>query len=242
VSLIKCPECSKEISDQAKVCPHCGYTISPSKRHPSLPLKILAGICALIAILVLLSGFFDFSKSVGASKKSEETPTDQSEDFQWSLEDLSLFDRKGSEVFYLTEKNKSIRLSDEEGLSTFRGIKIGDNAKNALNTYDTKDFIFEFTPAHYIDKEKSTKSYNEATALTEKYSDKSPKEMLDNLDDISLSDCNFYYSIKLYEFGEKIYTESNIPAKTDDSDHEYMIFFYIENAKIKDVVLQFWKI
>ena len=25
MSLIKCPECNKEISDKAKVCPHCGY-------------------------------------------------------------------------------------------------------------------------------------------------------------------------------------------------------------------------
>jgi len=26
--LIKCPECSKEISDKAEACPHCGFPIS----------------------------------------------------------------------------------------------------------------------------------------------------------------------------------------------------------------------
>ncbi len=32
MSLIKCPECNKEISDKAKVCPHCGYE-QPVKKH-----------------------------------------------------------------------------------------------------------------------------------------------------------------------------------------------------------------
>lgn len=27
MSLIQCPECQKEISDKAKVCPHCGYEL-----------------------------------------------------------------------------------------------------------------------------------------------------------------------------------------------------------------------
>lgn len=27
MALIKCPECGKEISDQANICPHCGYEI-----------------------------------------------------------------------------------------------------------------------------------------------------------------------------------------------------------------------
>lgn len=28
MALIKCPECGKEISDQATSCPNCGYPIS----------------------------------------------------------------------------------------------------------------------------------------------------------------------------------------------------------------------
>ena len=27
MSLIKCPECDKEISDKVKSCPHCGYPL-----------------------------------------------------------------------------------------------------------------------------------------------------------------------------------------------------------------------
>lgn len=29
MSLVKCPECGKEISDKAKECIHCGYPINP---------------------------------------------------------------------------------------------------------------------------------------------------------------------------------------------------------------------
>lgn len=31
MSLIKCPECKREISDKAIACPHCGYPISNNK-------------------------------------------------------------------------------------------------------------------------------------------------------------------------------------------------------------------
>lgn len=27
MALIKCPECSKEVSTEAKICPHCGYPL-----------------------------------------------------------------------------------------------------------------------------------------------------------------------------------------------------------------------
>lgn len=31
MALIECPECSKEISDKAKACPHCGYPINKNE-------------------------------------------------------------------------------------------------------------------------------------------------------------------------------------------------------------------
>lgn len=35
--LIKCPECQKEVSDQAKVCIHCGFPL----KKPAQPQKII---------------------------------------------------------------------------------------------------------------------------------------------------------------------------------------------------------
>ena len=36
MALIKCPECGKEISDQAEFCPHCGYPIKKKNDHAPL--------------------------------------------------------------------------------------------------------------------------------------------------------------------------------------------------------------
>lgn len=33
MSLIKCPECDKEISDKAKSCPHCGFPINIEENY-----------------------------------------------------------------------------------------------------------------------------------------------------------------------------------------------------------------
>lgn len=70
MSLIKCPECSKEVSDQTDKCPHCGYPLSKPVVDPtnaggkksSTTLKIVAVILGIIALLVLFSAFGDLSK------------------------------------------------------------------------------------------------------------------------------------------------------------------------------------
>ena len=36
MSLIKCSECGKEISDKAKVCPNCGAPIKEGEFHKEL--------------------------------------------------------------------------------------------------------------------------------------------------------------------------------------------------------------
>ena len=36
MALIKCPECGKEISDQAPACIHCGYPLPPKQPEPDL--------------------------------------------------------------------------------------------------------------------------------------------------------------------------------------------------------------
>lgn len=48
MALIKCPECGKEVSDNAKVCPNCGRALKNSAAVP-----ILLGISCLLAALVI---------------------------------------------------------------------------------------------------------------------------------------------------------------------------------------------
>ena len=43
MSLVKCPECGREISDKATACPHCGFPIAVNKSNavskPEIPPK-----------------------------------------------------------------------------------------------------------------------------------------------------------------------------------------------------------
>ena len=60
MSLIKCPECGKEVSEHAESCPSCAYPINPNKAEPGFDtsrknyltgLLILCGIVLLVGVL-----------------------------------------------------------------------------------------------------------------------------------------------------------------------------------------------
>lgn len=64
MSLIKCPECGKEISDKAAVCPSCGNPINIIQKKQG---KSNAGkVCIIIGIISLV---FDFFYAVSGSEK-----------------------------------------------------------------------------------------------------------------------------------------------------------------------------
>lgn len=52
MALIKCPECGKEISDEAKICPNCGAK-SEQKRTTDNIIRIVIGASLLIIGLML---------------------------------------------------------------------------------------------------------------------------------------------------------------------------------------------
>lgn len=53
VALIKCPECKAQISNKANTCPHCGYTLLPTRQSTSKyksktsTLKLVSGIVSI---------------------------------------------------------------------------------------------------------------------------------------------------------------------------------------------------
>ena len=58
MALVKCPECNKEISDQAKHCPSCGYrlramSVEDKKSIKKIGLAIIGMILAIILIVVI---------------------------------------------------------------------------------------------------------------------------------------------------------------------------------------------
>jgi hypothetical protein len=57
MALISCPECSKEVSDKAKSCPHCGYELnSGSSKNTKMSKK--SGKGTVILTVILFVGIF----------------------------------------------------------------------------------------------------------------------------------------------------------------------------------------
>ena len=66
MALVQCPECGKEISDQAISCPNCGYTMRkeenvanavavPVKRAPNK--RLIVVVCVVVLLAVVLVAF-----------------------------------------------------------------------------------------------------------------------------------------------------------------------------------------
>ncbi len=55
MALINCPECSKEISDEAKVCPNCGKPLKPlkKKRNKIIVNKTIVVVLSIIVVLII---------------------------------------------------------------------------------------------------------------------------------------------------------------------------------------------
>ncbi len=62
MAMIKCHECNNEISDQAKICPHCGYehhpveVISPSAMRTEIGNKNVNIVLGIVLIVLGLVG------------------------------------------------------------------------------------------------------------------------------------------------------------------------------------------
>lgn len=55
MALIKCPECGKEISDSAMVCPNCGHKNTTRKSNPKALLIVLVGFFLVITTILFVT-------------------------------------------------------------------------------------------------------------------------------------------------------------------------------------------
>lgn len=66
MALMNCPECGKEISDKAEMCPNCGYAlktvVEENKQKKSSKLKVVIGIALLVLVLAIACAAFVFIK------------------------------------------------------------------------------------------------------------------------------------------------------------------------------------
>ena len=79
MALIKCPECGKEVSNNAKACPNCGCSLKPSSTHFSLVLVgcVISVLIVLLSLVTLINNFDYIMNSSGSIDKLLEisTPT-----------------------------------------------------------------------------------------------------------------------------------------------------------------------
>lgn len=73
MALKSCRECKKEVSTEAKTCPHCGAT-SPTKKPASTKDTMIGAVAiiAVVAIGIAVSGESDAEKSAAAEKQAAE--------------------------------------------------------------------------------------------------------------------------------------------------------------------------
>ena len=55
MALIKCPECGREVSDRAGVCPNCAFPLSSLRKDGTVSIKIANGLAGSVNIYELPS-------------------------------------------------------------------------------------------------------------------------------------------------------------------------------------------
>ena len=60
MALIQCPECNKEVSDQSKTCPHCGFQLKGMSYDDKKKAGKLAGKVFLVVLAIaIFVGIYD---------------------------------------------------------------------------------------------------------------------------------------------------------------------------------------
>lgn len=99
MSLISCPECSKEISSKTKKCVHCGYAIKSKKKGTIVALVIV------LLLMIILGGVYFFISTNNEQKaanialqeeieKKEEAISSPSEELKIAVNGLSAIRKK----------------------------------------------------------------------------------------------------------------------------------------------------
>ena len=145
MSLINCPECGKEISDQAKECKYCGYPIKTLKNtKKTTNIKIIAVILAFVFVVT----FFFITKHhklrpYEISYNNEIISYYESEDeiskLPSSIEITSRFgileDSYPINIYMYKGKIRMINIQTED-VTVYGNISVGDNISKIANTFD----------------------------------------------------------------------------------------------------------
>lgn len=172
MALIKCPECGKEISDQALSCPNCGYSLKKQKIQFDISkikydkkIWLGFGICAVVIICLLavkpIGIMIKDAQALNKIKNDKTPPT-----LKYSGENVEIY--KDEDVTPVLNKIKnqitvsddvttidklSVKLSEETPLDTsipgkyFLSYIAIDEAGNEGKIHVQVDVVEKYTPA-----------------------------------------------------------------------------------------------
>ena len=162
---------------------------------------------------------------------------------EWELGDVFFYDYKGEAKVAPGDEKTFIYLKDYPSLQTYRGVRVGDDAKEALKKYNLDEFMFEFSPSLYGRDEFVDRAFEMSTELMEKYKDVPAKEMVNKWGEFAEFadvDGKFYFFVKLRYYDKKM--EYLSPEKRKISlrklgGYGFTILIYVnpKTGKIEDV-------
>ncbi len=131
MGLINCPECKKEISDQAKHCPNCGYILKNKKIKLKISKKIKnIGILLSITILIVILVFSYTSNHFSADEKI-------------ALENVKYFQQRLKDPNSLEINEDVLVLFFENDNSIYSNTFFEYSAKNSYGSLNYDLAIFE---------------------------------------------------------------------------------------------------
>ncbi len=77
MALIKCPECSQEISTEATTCPTCGHPMKDARKPFKWLKRIVLGIFSAYLLVVIVSFISGWNSGVTSSKREKVTLFDK---------------------------------------------------------------------------------------------------------------------------------------------------------------------
>lgn len=122
MALIKCPNCGREISDKADVCPHCGYSLSTAgetaeKKNKKIDKNKIISLCngrlkyillgiGLVAVVLILTVYISNYTAMNAVERYFEAVNEQ-------LQDIEIVYEEPEEVIEPLENSDTVSVDTE---------------------------------------------------------------------------------------------------------------------------------
>lgn len=160
MSLINCPECGKEISDQAASCPNCGYEFKNEKRTQIKKLPVLLGIVVLIIIALFFviriignnssKGYYDGNKWGSSREEIKNKYGENISESYLSSDALAMFLTKYNGIEGI-DAMVQFEFDEDDGLNTV--LLIIANTESQMSDSEAYDMIINSLTETYGESE-----------------------------------------------------------------------------------------